>query len=155
MPLTKTILLLPVSLLLLQCTQSFDAGQEEADLRQAITNFNEAFKAGNLTTLDAMVVDNYVHTNGTSKSFGKGAWFNYLESRSQDINDGTLEVRHYEMLDAEIEFFTSDAAILTARILAASRRDSVTTENEYRVTNLWVKDAGAWKRAAFHDGKIR
>ena len=53
-----------------------------------------------------------------------------------------------------IQFYES-TAIVTARIIVTSYKLEEQQENEYRITNIWVKENGDWKRAGFHDGKIR
>ncbi len=129
-------------------------GIDEKEFIAVLDKFNESFKECDLETLNAMVADNYVHTNGNSKSIGKADWFNYLESRKKDLESGNLEVLEYKMDETAIEFY-DNLAIVTAKISVENKKQDTVQNNEYRVTNIWVKENGIWKRAGFHDGKIK
>ncbi|WP_163418495.1 nuclear transport factor 2 family protein [Flagellimonas sp. HSM57] len=119
-----------------------------------IEKFNTAFANSELPTLDAMVTENYVHTNGNSKAIDKTSWFNYLKSRNQEIESGMLKMEGYNMDELHIELH-NQTAITTAKISTSIIKNGVITENEYRVTNIWVYEDDVWKRAAFHDTKIK
>lgn len=123
-------------------------------LTETLEKFNQAFKEGNTTVLQSMITDNYTHTNGNSKSIGKEDWLNYLRKRENDIQTGNLEILVYAMEELEITYH-NNVAIVTGKILASSKRENDVTENEYRITNIWVFKSGHWKRAGFHDGKIK
>lgn len=58
------------------------------------------------------------------------------------------------MSDPQVEFH-GKTAVLTAKIKVTATNKGTVTENEYQVTNIWVKESGVWKRAGFHDGKIK
>ncbi|MEM9545817.1 MAG: nuclear transport factor 2 family protein [Bacteroidota bacterium] len=126
----------------------------EKELIQAIEKFNQAFREGNVDLLETMITDNYQHTNGNSKAFGKDSWINYLRKRKKDIESGNLVVNDYIMEESNIERF-DDMAIITAKIKVTNTRNTLLSKNEYRVTNIWVVEGGTWKRAGFHDGKIK
>lgn len=149
--LASIFLFLPI-LIAVSCSQN-NAGDQQK-LRQAIESFNTAFKQCDISTLEAMITENYTHTNGNSKSIGKSAWLKYLRSRERDIKSGAIDVLNYEMDEMEIKMH-HDMAIVTGKIVVESRREDEVQENEYRITNMWVLESGAWKRAGFHDGKIR
>ena len=123
-------------------------------LLEAVSKFNNAFRTCNIEVLDSMLTSNYQHTNGNSKSFGKSDWLNYLKKRKQDLEEGNLTISHYAMSETEIEMF-DNSAIVTARIIVDSQKNGELHENEYRVTNFWVIENGRWKRAGFHDGRIK
>lgn len=133
--------------------QQHTAEQEQQALLETVTAFNNAFQAGDVDQLQSMITDNYQHTNGTAQAIGKTTWINYLKRRQQEIASGELIVNSYEMQDTKIEMYDK-VGIITARIVVSSTRSGQEQENEYRVTNIWVKDQGVWKRAGFHDGKI-
>ena len=158
MKLSNVILFLFIPLIGIHCTsQTSEVENAETQLRElkeAINTFNEAFKAGDLGIIKSMVTEDYIHTNGISKSIRKNDWFNYLEKRSKEIKDGKLIISKYEMVDSVIELH-DNAAILTAKIIIESSKDGNFQQNEYRITNFWIKKNGSWKRAGFHDGKIK
>jgi ketosteroid isomerase-like protein len=127
--------------------------RDKEGLLLAIEAFNKAFQESDLVTLDAMTTENYRHTNGNSKSFGKEDWFSYLEKRDARIQSGSLEVMGYQMDEMEVELY-GNTAIVTGRIIVVQAEHGETQTNAYRITNIWINDDGNWKRAGFHDGKI-
>lgn len=119
-----------------------------------LDEFNQAFKEGNVEQLAAMITHNYQHTHGNSQAFGKESWLNYLRQRQKDMEEGKVQVDVYEMDQREITYY-GDMAIVTARVKVQTQREGEARENEFRVTNIWVYEEGTWKRAGFHDGKIK
>ncbi|EZH73026.1 hypothetical protein ATO12_18595 [Aquimarina atlantica] len=126
---------------------------DKLELARTITMFNTAFKEGNITKLENLITDNYLHTNGTSKSIGKTAWLKYLKNRKKDIDNGNLIITRYEMKETQLELY-NNFAIVTAKIITSDIRDGKPKESQYRVSHVWVKDSNLWKRAGFHDSKI-
>lgn len=131
-------------------TRKVDAKKELLD---AMERFNTAFQSGNVAVISSMVTDNYLHTNGSSKSIRKGDWLDYLKKREKEIKSGNLEVIAYGMEEMEIEIH-GKIALVTGKIVVTTKEKNETKTNEYRITNLWLKLDGNWKRAGFHDGKI-
>lgn len=127
---------------------------EEGLLMEAVNKFNKAFAEGDVAIISSMITEEYLHTNGISKSIGKESWLNYFRKRKQDIDAGKLKVNHYEMDEVEVAIY-GESAIVTAKVLVSMEKEGVVTDNEYRVTHLWVKENGIWKRAGFHDGIIK
>lgn len=158
MKLIKLILFIILVFNFFSCSNKETTGglseQVKQDLMEAINKFNQAFQEGDVTTLESMIVQNYIHTNGNSKPIGKKDWINYLHKRNKEIESKDLEVKGYKMEEIQIEFY-DNTAIMTAKITAINKRSDQIQENEYRVTNIWVYEMGNWKRAGFHDGKIK
>jgi len=124
------------------------------DLLKTIDKFNKAFQEGNVVVIKSMITENYVHTNGNSKPIGKRDWLNYLRKRETEIKSGELEVAEYKIGETEIEFY-GGMAIVTGKVVVSNRKKELTQKSEYRITNVWVNESGSWKRAGFHDGKIK
>ena len=141
----------------LSCNTELGAEKRIASEREAlllrIDEFNTAFKLGDVEKLSSMITDNYQHTNGSAKAIGKENWIAYLNKRSAEIVSGELEVLKYVMDDIDINFH-KDMAIVTARVFTQNKRKEEIMDNAFRVTNVWIKQRGNWKRAGFHDGKI-
>lgn len=138
--------------LVISCTPSVKSDDEQS-LKIAIDQFNEAFKNGDTTILEGMITPNYVHTNGSWKSFGKEQWLDYMRSRKERLTNGDLVIENYLMDELAIEFHDR-TAIVTAKITSVSRDKGTLLERSFRVTNLWVKHENSWLRAAFHDTEI-
>lgn len=157
----KFIKKLLIASIALQCSfcSNPKAGQQEStpnklQLLETMEAFNTAFQQGNVAALRSMVTENYVHTNSTSKAIGKTDWFGYLTKREAAITSGALEVLEYQMEDVEIQFHGT-TALVTGKVRVTSKEGEDIRQNEYRITNIWVLEAGQWKRAGFHDGKIK
>ncbi len=149
----KALLTIVIAFNLSFCTDKAPEKDKE-ELSAAIARFNKAFQEGNNTVLEAMVTENYMHTNGNSKSIGKTDWFNYLKKRKNEIRSGNLEVIQYELDEMKMEFH-GNMAIVTGKIRVSNKKKEEIHKNEFRITNIWVNENGTWKRAGFHDGKIK
>ena len=128
-------------------------GNGDSEFLQTVERFNLAFAKGNVAELDQMIAQEYLHTNGSSKPIGKDAWMNYVKSRSKKIQSGELIVHHYSMDEVEYQI-DGNYAILSARINYVSEESGVKTEKQLRVTHVWIKEDGKWKRKAFQDCRI-
>lgn len=128
--------------------------EQKEELITAIDRFNEAFANSEISVLESMITNNYSHTNGTYEAIDKEKWFEYLKKRSKEIEAGILTINSYEMNQLKIEFH-DNTAITTAKVITSITKNGELSKNEYRVTNIWVYENGAWKRAGFHDGKIQ
>ncbi|MEM7373749.1 MAG: nuclear transport factor 2 family protein [Bacteroidota bacterium] len=126
----------------------------QTQLLEAINTFNHAFQTGDMQTIESLITTNYIHTNGNAKSIRRSDWLPYIRKRSQQIKEGRLTVTAYEMQETDIEMLPQ-SAIVTAKIIVRSTEDGNPKEQAYRITNIWVEDHGIWKRAGFHDGKIK
>ncbi|WP_422858960.1 nuclear transport factor 2 family protein [Flagellimonas sp. S174] len=120
----------------------------------SIEKFNKAFSEGDLNVLDSMTTANYLHTNSSSEVIGKKDWFNYLEKRSKRLQSGEIEVLDYKLDETKVEYH-GNSAIVTGKVTVKVKDSLGSKENQYRITNLWVYENGTWKRAGFHDGKIK
>ena len=130
-----------------------NSSEEEKILLKRVEEFNFAFKECDIEQLETLITENYLHTNGNSRSIKRNTWLEYLEKRKLEINNGNLVVNTYDMKEIEIELY-DDMAIIIGKIVTSSTKSAEYQENEYRITNIWVKEDGNWKRAGFHDGKI-
>lgn len=48
-----------------------DTAPEVEQLMERVEAFNQAFKEGNVSQLESMITDNYIHTNGNSSPIDK------------------------------------------------------------------------------------
>ena len=134
--------------------QKSDQVEEKDELIKQIEAFNTAFRDGEVEKLESMITTNYLHTNSHSKPIRKDDWMAYLERRKKALVEGRLIVDEYEMTETEIEMY-GDMAIVSGKISFKTIQASEQKENEIRVTNIWVKENGIWKRAGFHDSRIK
>ena len=136
----------------LSCTQNNES--KKKSLKVAVQQFNKAFMMGDVATLESMITENYLHTNGQSQVIKKENWINYLKKRKGQLDSGELKLIGYVMDQSNIEIH-GNTAIVTGKVEAVTKKnDSIKEEHAYRVTHLWVLEGDQWKRAGFHDTKI-
>ncbi|GAA4274830.1 nuclear transport factor 2 family protein [Aquimarina gracilis] len=146
----KSIIIITILLV----SQFVNSQEEKKDVLETIEEFNTAFKEGNVDKLSSMITKDYIHTNSNAKPIDKETWLAYLKKRKEEIDTQKLEVHSYEMNETKIQQY-DNMVIVSAKITTSSTKNGILTTNEYRVTNIWVLEDGAWKRAGFHDGKIK
>ena len=154
MAMKKGFVLFALFTVMAACSPPENASQEQSSLLSTLEVFNKAFERGDLITLDSLTTDNYIHTNGQSKAFSKEAWFKYLQGRKKDLESGKLMIKRYELTEEKVTMYGT-TAIFTGLITTAGIQDATSFERQLRVTNLWVKEGGTWKRAGFHDTRVQ
>lgn len=136
------------------CSSTENERDETLALRNSISAFNQAFASGNLAVLDSLTTARYIHTNSSDLAFRKDNWFSYLEKRSAAIEAGDLSIEEYELEEMNIEFY-EESAIVTGMIRTSGSQNGDAFESQIRVSNFWVKEGEVWKRAGFHDSRIK
>ena len=101
-----------------------------------------------------MLTEDYQHSNSYYKAIGKETWLEYVGQRKADLDSGEMELLDYALDQEQIQLI-GNTGILSGRISVESRLGADTTKAAYRITNVWIKEEGKWKRAAFHDGRIK
>ena len=157
----KTIAATLSSGLLLFCfackaPQQRQPSQEEVktELKEAIDAFNRAFAEADTSQLKTMLTEDYQHSNSYYEAIGKDTWLEYVGQRKADLDSGEMELLDYA-LDQERIQVIGNTGILSGRIKVKSRLGPDTSTNAYRITNVWIREDSKWRRAAFHDGKIK
>ncbi len=141
------ILLFPVRLVF-PGTASRPSAKDE--LRTSVQEFGNAFVKGDVAKLDAMLTERYVHSNSGSKVLGKKEWLNWVKKRSEKIKSGQIKYDTYTTEELLIEIY-GNTAVVKGRNRGSGLKDGKPFTLDIRFTHLWVKEAGKWKRAAFHD----
>ena len=157
----KTIAPTLIAGILLLCSacntaQQKISSQEElkSELKTAIDAFNRAFAEADTSLLKSMLTEDYQHSNSYYEAIGKETWLEYVGQRKADLDSGEMELLDYALDQEQIQLI-GNTGILSGRISVESRLGADTTKAAYRITNVWIKEEGKWKRAAFHDGRIK
>jgi ketosteroid isomerase-like protein len=148
------MLLLPSAVLFPGGESQPTVEDELRELRARVQAFSDAFVKGDVVKLDAMLTDRYVHSNSGSKVLRKKQWLNWVKKRSEKIKAGLIKYDTYTTEELLIEMYGS-AAVVKGRNRASGVRDGKPFTLDIRFTHLWVKEAGKWKRAAFHDSPAK
>ena len=116
----------------------------------ALEDFAKAFRTADIEALDRMLTDEYVHTNAGARPIDKQSWLRWMASRREELASGDYVVETYELEDLEIVLYGS-VAVVTGIVHSSGTSKNQPFDNRIRITNVWVQDAGHWRRAAFHD----
>jgi len=137
--------------LLLPWSVSAGAVNSEAEVRAAVVLFGEAYVEADISILEGLLEENYVHINGSSgKVLDRDDWLRWVESRREELESGVLVVADYRIEDLSVEIYGETAVVVGVAVSKGSR-NGVPSDSQVRFTNVWVHREGAWRRAAFHD----
>lgn len=140
------------------CGRPAPSGAEAAptreSLHQALDAFNAAYARADVAALDKMLASGYLHTNGASPPLGKDSWLNYVSGRRKALDAGDLVIDSYTLLDLQVRLHGRAAAVAGKVRVNGLDRDGP-FEHAFRVTQLWIFEDAGWKRAAFHDGRVK
>ncbi len=143
--------------LLIFTTAVFSFGQasrSEEEIRASLDRFFKAFVEADATTLEALLADDYVHTNSNGGTLNKTRWLDYIRTRNAELKSGRLRIDSYTNDDLKISVY-GNTAVVTGRNQSRGAREGQAFSLELRFTHIWVKQAGQWRRAAFHDSAIQ
>lgn len=132
--------------------ETVPAGAEQ--LQQALHAFNTAVGRADADALDSLLTTAYLHTNGNQPAIDKNQWMAYLRSRKAQIDKGLLVIDSYQMVDMKVRLY-GQAAVVTGRIVVHGLENGGPFDADYRTSQFWVVEEGQWKRAGFHDARIR
>ncbi len=125
----------------------------EAEILARVAEFGDAFMAADADKLSDMLTDDYVHSGPTGRVRTKQEWLSWIATRRDAMDSGAFRFDTYEN-DEFIVRIHGDTAIVSARNRATGLRDGQPFSFRIRFTNVWVKQEGQWRRAAFHDSRI-
>jgi ketosteroid isomerase-like protein len=149
-----------LALLILLCICSL--GQESSpvsvddsrrEIENAVGRFSKAFVEADVSILNTLLSEDYIHTNSTGSALNKQQWLEYIKTRRADLEAGRLEIESYENKDLRIRVY-GESAIVTGANVAKGKREGKPFVTQLRFTHLWIKQSGQWKRAAFHDSPV-
>ncbi len=130
------------------------ATKTEKEVLQAIKKFNQAFRQADAALLEAMLTDQYIHSNSGSKVIDKKSWLNYIKKRRKQLDSQTLKVASYQMSEVVMKVY-GNTVVVNVLITATGTRHQQAFQSKIRCTQVWVNQQGTWKRAAFHDSKLK
>jgi Domain of unknown function (DUF4440) len=143
------------TLLLLTCLLGTEPDSlHRLALELALGAFSAAFLRADEKALDTLLADDYVHTNGgTGSVLDKARWLEYIRTRRAELANGRLRVERYQSTAVTIRWH-GDAAVVSSQVVSEGSRDGQPFATRLRVTQLWVRSGGQWRRAAFHDSPL-
>jgi len=137
----------------LQLPGAREAGPED-EVRAAVSAFGRAFAEADVPYLQSHLTKDYLHVNGRSGSvLHRTEWLDWVESRRAELAGGELMIGDYRV-DALVVKIYGAAAVVTGVVESGGVRKGVPFSSRVRFTNVWVRQGGAWLRAAFHDSPV-
>lgn len=127
---------------------------QENEVRAAVERFGQAYRDADVDTLKALLTRDYVHVNGNSGSrIDREQWLAWVASQRDLLDEGELLVEAYQVYDVQVDLYGS-TAIVTGSVRSNGIRSGEAFSVNVRFTNVWIKQDGVWRRAAFHDSPI-
>jgi hypothetical protein len=124
------------------------------ELVQALADFRDAFAKADAAALDRLLADDYVHTNGGSgQVLDRAAWLGYVRSRRAELDSGILRIEEYRSSEPVIRLLGT-VAVVTHEVTTAGERKGQRFRSRVQVTQMWSREGGRWRRAAFHDSPL-
>lgn len=127
--------------------------EAEQQIRNVVERFGKAFVEADVSALDSLLHDDYIHTNSNGSVLHKQQWLEYIKTRRRELESRRLEITSYENTGLRIRVY-GETAIVTGLNVAKGKREGKEFVTELRFTHVWGKQNGEWKRAAFHDSAI-
>jgi ketosteroid isomerase-like protein/catechol 2,3-dioxygenase-like lactoylglutathione lyase family enzyme len=132
----------------------WQGGTPTDEVTAAVAAFGRAFREADMSALQTLLTDDYVHVNGGSgNAIDREEWLKWMASRRAEIDSGALVLSRYDVEDVTVRI-TGKTAVVTAVVHSSGKRNGVSFTSSVRVTNVWVEQAGEWRRAAFHDSAL-
>jgi ketosteroid isomerase-like protein len=129
------------------------AGRED-EVRASVSAFGRAFVEADVSVLETLLAQDYIHVNGRSGSvLSRDEWLKWVESRRTELNSGKLMIDSYSVGDVKVQVY-GEAAVVTGVVHSSGHREGALFTSGVRFTNVWVVQGGAWRRAAFHDSPL-
>lgn len=148
-----SIVLSCFALLLMVSACARPADRPATSVEEAVRSFADAYRDGDVETVDALLANDYVHINSGAAPGDRDSYLAWNRTRAENLGGGEWSVETYDLSELQIKTY-DDAAVVTGRVTASGVRDGENWASDIRFTNLWVIEDGAWKRAAFHDAAV-
>lgn len=124
--------------------------QTEQEVRNAFSQFSDAFVKADTAVLRSLLADDYVHTNANGGVLDKTRWLAFAKTRHEDLKSGKVKIDAYRNEDLRIRVY-GNTAVVTGLNTTIGFRDGKEWKMNLRFTNVWLKREGRWQRVAFHD----
>lgn len=126
----------------------------EAELRDAVHTFGQAFLEADVPTLRGLLTEDYVHVNGGSGNvLGRGEWLDWVKARRAQIEREELRITEYRIEDLSIVSH-GNTAIVVGTVFSRQVSGGESSTSRIRFSNTWLYQKGKWRRAAFHDSPL-
>jgi ketosteroid isomerase-like protein len=141
------------------CVTSLMLGQEDAStgaagsagveqqVKQLEKEIRESVLKGDTSTLEQYLADDYLAVNQTGMVVDKNQTI-------QDIKTGRLKYSSITVKDERVRTY-GDTAIRNVLVTAKLAYDGKNESGDYRVTAVWAKQDGQWKRVSWQSTRVQ
>ena len=125
----------------------------ESTVLSKVQVFVDAFRDGDVETIQGLLGSSYSHCNSNGSRPTKDEWLAWFTTRAADTRAGRFVYTEYRNDDVRIQIHDL-VAVVTAVNVAAGTRDGTPFSHRLRFTQVWILEEGKWKRIAFHDSRL-
>ena len=139
----RTWLLIVATLALLPCHIAVAANNTSASAVLALEKkWNDAYKQGNVVTMNALLSDDYIITVEDGNTFSKPGYIAHN-------GNSTVHVHVSKMSDLKVRVH-GNTAVVTGAYYEKGTEDGKPYEYHDRLTDVWVKTGNTWQVVASH-----
>ncbi len=126
----------------------------EMEVQLALEKFSTAYANADVTVLDSMIAEEYLHTNTNGGMVSREQWLNWNRSRAASLANEETKIFDYRNEDVKIKILSAEIALVSGINAFARERDGTRENVRIRYSHVWVKNEGVWQRQLFHDSRI-
>ena len=95
----------------------------EHEVRIVVSAFSRAFVEADVSVLQTLVTEDYVHVNGRSGNvLNRGEWLNWIVSRRAKLDSGELVIKTYTVAEVKVQLYR-EAAVATGVVRSSWQRN--------------------------------
>ena len=125
----------------------------EAQVRHQVERFADAYRDADVATIDRLLARTYIHSNSGHPPSDRAGYMRWNRTRADRIHSGQWTVEQYALTELSVTVFDA-SVVATGRVTARGQRETQPWSSDIRFTNVWIKEDGQWRRAAFHDAAV-
>jgi ketosteroid isomerase-like protein len=146
--------LITLLLLVAATSATSQSASPENEVRTSVAAFARAFQEADVSVLETILTENYIHVNGGSGNrLDRDQWLTWIASRRLEIESGDFVYETYLVEDLQVQLY-GDSAVVVGVTRSNGQRNGVPFTNAGNFTNIWVRQNGVWRRAGFHDSPL-
>ena len=128
-------------------TGAGDSAGVEQQVKQYEKQIRESVRKGDTSVLEQYLADDYLGVNQAGMVVDKNQTI-------QDIKSGKLKYSSITVKDERVRTY-GDTAIRSVLVRAKLAYDGREESSDYRVTAVWAKQNGQWKRVSWQSTRVQ
>jgi ketosteroid isomerase-like protein len=133
-------------------TKKLEDSKPDQELMQMERDWSAAFLRHDTATIDRILADDYVGTDGRGIMTSKAEEID--EAKPPKPGDSPpFIILDESVTDMKVRIY-GDVAVVNGRVIEKIRAKDKEGEIQYRRTTVWVKRQGRWQCVSFHGSRI-